>query len=502
MSRVVAQPSASSAPLCARRAVPQRLRSARRGGACRPASRRAAYAAATLPAEATAPLAPGVAPWSPAQLAASRRGQGPPLGPYNAEDLAADFSRRPLEVAARVAAITSALGSFGVSLALDVATGAFPRTQAARAVQLRRALTRLGPTFIKLGQALSTRPDLMPPLFLAELAELQDALPGFPDSEAFALVEAELGMPLEKLYRRVTPKPVAAASLGQVYKAELLDSGASVAIKVQRPGTAAAMRLDFFVVRAGAAFLDSAVPGLNTSLAAAVDAFAAKVFCELDYVAEGRSCERFAALYGDAPDVLVPTVHWDACSSRVLTMEWVDGIKLSDTAALAAQGQDVVRLVNIGIRCSLRQLLEAGFFHADPHPGNLLGTPDGRLAFIDFGMMAETPATARYAIIVHVCHLVNRDYDAMGTLLPRLIAISWPMLTMLRPQPATTMRWAFWSARWTCGQSCPLWPTSSTTCWWRACPSSTSRQSWMAWAPFCTPTRSTCRPTMRSSCAA
>jgi hypothetical protein len=181
--------------------------------------------------------------------------------------------------------------------------------------------------------------------------------------------------------------------------------GTEVAIKVQRPGTAAAMRLDFFIVRAGAALLDGAIPGLNTSLAAAVDAFAAKVFGELDYVAEGRSAERFAALYGDAPDVLVPAVHWGACSSRVMTMEWVDGIKLSDTAALTARGLDVVRLVNIGIRCSLRQLLEAGFFHADPHPGNLLGTADGRLAFIDFGMMAETPASARYAIIVHVCHL-------------------------------------------------------------------------------------------------
>jgi aarF domain-containing kinase len=374
----------------------------------------AATATPTLSAPPAPPLPPGVSPWSPAQLAAAQRGRGPPVGAYDPEELAAAFRGQPLLVAARVAAIASTLGAVVLSVAFDAATGALPRTQKARAVQLRKALTFLGAPFVKLGQALSTRPDLLPAAFLEELGELQDALPGFPDAEAFALMESELGQPLERVYRAITPRPVAAASLGQVYRAVLADSGAAVAVKVQRPGSAEALRLDFAIIRGGAAALDGRIPGLYTSLVSAVDAFVSKVYQELDYVQEGRNAERFAALYGDSPDVLVPTIHWSATSSRVLTMDWVDGVKLSDAAGIAARGGDVVRLVGVGIRCSLRQLLESGYFHADPHPGNLLGTPDGRLAFIDFGMMSETPSEARYAIIAHVVHLVNRDYEQMA----------------------------------------------------------------------------------------
>ena len=128
---------------------------------------------------------------------------------------------------------------------------------------------------------------------------------------------------------------------------------------------------------------------------------------------EGRNAERFERLYGDRPDIVVPEIEWETTSPRVITMEWIQGTKLSDQESLKAQGLDVLALVDSGIQCSLRQLLEFGYFHADPHPGNLLATPDGRLAFLDFGMMSEMPETARYAIIDHVVHLVNRDYVAM-----------------------------------------------------------------------------------------
>jgi hypothetical protein len=365
--QLAARRAAARAPLAA--APPPRRR--------RAAAARGARAAATLnpstppPSPQTSPLAPpppplarGILPWTPAQLAASQRGLGPPLGAYDPAELSAEFRNRPLLVASRIAAIATTLGAVGAATALDYATGALPRTQKVRAVELRKALTALGPTFIKLGQALSTRPDLLPAAFLEELQDLQDALPGFPDSQAFALIEAELGAPLERVYSRISPRPIAAASLGQVYRATLASTGELVAVKVQRPGTADAMRLDFFVVRAGAVLIDAAVASLHTSLTAAVDAFVAKVFAELDYIQEGRNCERFAALYGDAEDVLVPGVIWPACSARVLTMQWVEGTKLSDGAALAAQGLDTIKLVNVGIRCSLRQLLEAGFFHA------------------------------------------------------------------------------------------------------------------------------------------
>jgi len=253
----------------------------------------------------------------------------------------------------------------------------------------------------------------MPQQYLDELGELQDALPCFPDKVAFDVIEAELGRPLEQIYSSITPSPIAAASLGQVYKARKFD-GTEVAVKVQRPGILKDLEVDLFLVRSGAMLVDRFVDSLNTSVTGLVDEFGSRVFQELNYIQEGLNCERFGDLYGDRPEVCVPGIEWDVSSRQVLTMDWVDGIKLSDQEAIAAQGLDILELVDIGIQCSLRQLLEAGFFHADPHPGNLLATPDGRLCFLDFGMMSETPVTARYAIINHVVHLVNRDYEAMA----------------------------------------------------------------------------------------
>lgn len=132
------------------------------------------------------------------------------------------------------------------------------------------------------------------------------------------------------------------------------------------------------------------------------------------YMQEGQNARRFRKLYADKEDVLVPDIFWDYTSSKVLTMEWIEGVKLNEQDTIERQGLKVLDLVNTGIQCSLRQLLEYGYFHADPHPGNLLATPQGKLAFLDFGMMSETPEEARLAIIGHVVHLVNRDYEAMA----------------------------------------------------------------------------------------
>jgi predicted unusual protein kinase regulating ubiquinone biosynthesis (AarF/ABC1/UbiB family) len=216
------------------------------------------------------------------------------------------------------------------------------------------------------------------------------------------------------MFATITPSPIAAASLGQVYRATLLDSGKEVALKVQRPNIPLGLELDFHLIRVGAAFADRFVDALNTSIVDLVDEFAARVFQELNYVQEGMNAERFDRLYGDRPDVVVPGIEWDYVSPRVITMDWIQGTKLSDQDSLRAQGLDVLKLVDTGIQCSLRQLLEFGYFHADPHPGNLLATPEVKLAFLDFGMMSETPESARYAIINHVVHLVNRDYPAMA----------------------------------------------------------------------------------------
>lgn len=333
---------------------------------------------------------------------------------YSPELLKTKYASRPFKVVRRTLQILLGLGSFGVKLWIDQLQGQLEQNRRSRAIELRETFTRLGPTFVKLGQGLSTRPDLCPPEFLEELSELQDALPTFPDAEAFACIERELGIPLDSIYSSISTSPIAAASLGQVYKAQLKYSGQLVAVKVQRPGIEEAIGLDFYLIRGLGFLINKYVDIISSDVVALIDEFARRVYQELNYVQEGQNARRFKKLYADKEDVLVPDIFWDYTSGKVLTMEWVEGVKLNEQAIIEGQGLKVLDLVNTGIQCSLRQLLEYGYFHADPHPGNLLATPEGKLAFLDFGMMSETPEEARFAIIGHVVHMVNRDYEAMA----------------------------------------------------------------------------------------
>ncbi|KAK4441084.1 protein ACTIVITY OF BC1 COMPLEX kinase, chloroplastic [Sesamum alatum] len=333
---------------------------------------------------------------------------------YSPELLATKYGSRPIKVVSRALEIFAGLGYFAFNLWLDQVKGQLDQNQRQRAVQLRKTLTRLGPTFVKIGQGLSTRPDLCPPQYLEELSQLQDALPTFPDAEAFSCIERELGCPLDSIYSTISASPIAAASLGQVYKAQLKYSGKVVAVKVQRPGIEEAIGLDFYLIRGLGFLINKYVDIISSDVVALIDEFARRVYQELNYVQEGQNARRFKKLYADKEDVLVPDIFWDYTSGKVLTMEWVEGVKLNEQDAIERQGLKVLDLVNTGIQCSLRQLLEYGYFHADPHPGNLLATPDGKLAFLDFGMMSETPEQARSAIIGHVVHMVNRDYEAMA----------------------------------------------------------------------------------------
>ncbi|XP_072976124.1 protein ACTIVITY OF BC1 COMPLEX KINASE 3, chloroplastic [Typha angustifolia] len=333
---------------------------------------------------------------------------------YSPQLLSQRYGSRPIKVASRTVEILTALGAFALNVYLDEKRGEFDRNKRKRAVELRGIFTRLGPTFVKIGQGLSTRPDICPPEYLDELAELQDALPTFPDAEAFSCIERELGLSVDSIYSSITPSPIAAASLGQVYKARLKYSGQLVAVKVQRPGIEEAIGLDFYLLRGLGFLINKYVDFISSDVVSLIDEFARRVYQELNYVQEGQNARRFKKLYADKEDVLVPDIFWDYTSAKVLTMDWVDGVKLNQQEAIEKQGLKLLDLVNIGIQCSLRQLLEYGYFHADPHPGNLLATPDGRLAFLDFGMMSETPEDARVAIIGHVVHMVNRDYEAMA----------------------------------------------------------------------------------------
>ncbi|PNY11384.1 putative aarF domain-containing protein kinase [Trifolium pratense] len=333
---------------------------------------------------------------------------------YSPQLVASRYGSKPFKVLGRAFKIVSNLGSFWLKLLWEQRNGVADKNKRIRAIELRTIFTKLGPTFVKLGQGLSTRPDICPPEYLEELSELQDGLPTFPDEDAFECIERELGLPIDSIFSSISSSPIAAASLGQVYKAQLKKSGKVVAVKVQRPGIEEAIGLDFYLIRGLGFLVNKYVDRFTTDAVALIDEFAFRVFQELNYVQEGQNARRFKKLYADKEDILVPDVFWDYTSAKVLTIEWVDGVKLNEQEAIERQGLNVLDLVNAGIQCSLRQLLEYGYFHADPHPGNLLATPEGKLAFLDFGMMSETPEEARFAIIGHVVHLVNRDYEAMA----------------------------------------------------------------------------------------
>jgi predicted unusual protein kinase regulating ubiquinone biosynthesis (AarF/ABC1/UbiB family) len=332
---------------------------------------------------------------------------------YDPVAINAQYSRAPLQVLGRLLSIAIPSIAFALGLWWDRVRGRSAINNRRRAIQLREILTKLGPAYIKVGQALSTRPDLVPPIFLEELTLLQDQLPPFPNEVAYRFIEEELGDRPEEIYAELTPHPVAAASLGQVYKGKL-KTGETVAVKVQRPGLARRIGLDIYILRRLAQWAQNNLKQVRSDLVAIMDEFGTRIFEEMDYSQEGRNAERFAELYGHLQDIYVPKIYWEYTGRRVLTMEWINGTKLTNMEAIKAQDIDARHLIDMGVQCSLRQLLEHGFFHADPHPGNLLATPEGKLAYLDFGMMSEVKPYQRYGLIEAVVHLVNRDFAGLA----------------------------------------------------------------------------------------
>ncbi len=332
---------------------------------------------------------------------------------YDPAAIAAYYSNKQLQVFGRIIKVLRSTLTFGLSLWWDRQRGRINQNQSRRAIQLRELLTNLGPAYIKIGQALSTRPDLVPPLYLEELTRLQDQLPPFPNAVAYQFIEEELGDRPEQIYAELSPQPIAAASLGQVYKGKL-KTGETVAVKVQRPDLRDRITVDLYVLRKLAAWVQKTFKRLRSDLVAILDEFGSRIFEEMDYIQEGHNAERFAELYGRIPDVYVPKIYWQYTGRRVLTMEWIVGTKLTQVEELRLQGVDARKVIEVGVQCSLRQLLEHGFFHADPHPGNLLATPDGKLAYLDFGMMSEIELYQRYGLIEAVVHMVNRDFDGLA----------------------------------------------------------------------------------------
>jgi predicted unusual protein kinase regulating ubiquinone biosynthesis (AarF/ABC1/UbiB family) len=332
---------------------------------------------------------------------------------YNPLEIQAQYNSRPLEVLRRIFAVLRPTLAFVFGLWWDSRRGIPGKTNQRRAIQLKELLTRLGPAYIKIGQALSTRPDLVPPIYLEELAKLQDQLPPFPNEIAYQFIEEELGARPEEVYAYISPQPIAAASLGQVYKGKL-KTGEEVAVKVQRPDLREKITIDLYILRNLAGWVQSNVKRVRSDLVGILDELGDRIFEEMDYIHEGENAERFFELYGHLPDIYVPKIYWEYTNRRVLTMEWINGTKLTQAQEIKAQGIDARYLIEVGVQCSLRQLLEHGFFHADPHPGNLLATPDGKLAYLDFGMMSEIKPPQRYGLIEAIVHVVNRDFDALA----------------------------------------------------------------------------------------
>lgn len=333
---------------------------------------------------------------------------------YDAPAIAKYYGRRPWIVLWRAIKVLWSFGFFILCLLWDQGTQQTEVYKQQRAKDLRELLTRLGPTFIKVGQALSTRPDLIRRDYLKELIKLQDQLPPFDNDLAFQLIEAQLKMKVDEAYREISAHPVAAASLGQVYRA-MLHSGEEVAVKVQRPNLRPQLSLDLYLMRWGAQKFGRFLPlNLGHDLTLIVDEFGIKLFEEIDYINEGKNAEKFAENFHGDPEVKVPVIYWQYSNQKVLTLEWIQGFKLTDTDKIRAAGIDPNTIIKIGVTSGLRQLLEHGFFHADPHPGNLFATLDGRMAYIDFGMMDQLEPGTKETIASSIVQLINQDYLALA----------------------------------------------------------------------------------------
>lgn len=286
--------------------------------------------------------------------------------------------------------------------------------------QLRLACEDLGPAFIKLGQLASVRPDLFAPELVFELERLQDRVPAAPYAQVRAIVTAELGAPPERVFASFDPEPVATASIAQVHAATLrrdvrpvvgapLAAGTRLAVKVVRPGVEAAIAADLSVARRWAARLARLPRLARWRPAALLGEFEATLASELDLRNEGRVADRFAFDFADDPLVVVPRVVWPHTTRRVLTTEFVDGWRLSELGAAERAGIDARRLAAHGAEVFLRQVLHFGRFHADLHPANLFVTPDGRICYLDFGIVGRTTPAQRIAIAQVLAALVHGD---------------------------------------------------------------------------------------------
>ena len=320
-----------------------------------------------------------------------------------------------LRTFARLVEITWSAGVFSGSLLSDEINGRGDENVRERSEQLRIGLANLGPSFVKAGQVLANRPDVVRADFMEELTKLQDDVPAFSSETAFEIIESELGKKIEDLFEEITKEPIAAASLGQVYKAKLKRTGETVAIKVQRPGIEPIIYRDLVLFRIIGGFVNGVAQarlGCNAELI--VDEFGEKLLEELDYEQEGRNLVDFYNNFENDPLVKIPKFYPEYSGKKVLVMEWIDGVRCTNPKEIR-ETLDVDEFIRVGVVSGLRQLLEFGLFHGDPHPGNVFAMRDGRIAYVDFGNVAQLTQRNKEVLIDAVVHAVNEDYDGMAS---------------------------------------------------------------------------------------
>ncbi len=325
---------------------------------------------------------------------------------------------RPWQLVGRLVVVLSSLLSLALVLVFQ-ANNPDPKVQERLGQKIFTTLTGLGPCFIKVGQALSTRPDLVRRDWLDQLTQLQDNLPAFPHAIALETIEADLGAPVQQLFEEFPDYPVAAASLGQVYRAKPV-GGNWVAVKVQRPNLERQLRRDLVLIRLLGVMAAPLLPlNLGFGLGEIIDEFGRSLFEEIDYRKEADNAERFARMFEGNAAVIVPRVDRSLSGQRVLTTTWINGTKLQQRQELEAQHLDPASLIRTGVISGLQQLLEFGYFHADPHPGNLFALPGktgalGHVAYVDFGMMDSISNSDRLTLTGAVVHLINRDFEGLA----------------------------------------------------------------------------------------
>jgi len=283
--------------------------------------------------------------------------------------------------------------------------------------RVRRAMEEMGPSFVKLGQVLATRVDLFAPEWIAEFEKLQNRVPALPFEQVLAQLEADLGGPPEQVFAAFDPAPIAAASIAQVYRARLHDGG-EVVVKVRRPGIKALVDADMRLLQRLAAVVEAeSVELARYQPRALVRQLQASLAMEMDLAAECRNAERIAAAFADEPALVIPSVYWNWTGERVNVQQFIDGIPLADLQALEAAGADRARIARLGARAEFKMLFIDGFFHADPHPGNVFWLPGDRLALIDFGMVGRLSEARRQQMVDLLDGLVRRDAGAVAEVL-------------------------------------------------------------------------------------